>query len=117
MYDKYLDKAIKLNRAVIVIPIIGYNTNLNDFPLIKSIFEDIVQQEGINPNIFRNELLYQFEFKGAFRAMTTKPIGLRFIELEEDELFPGNKKLKFEFSLNKGSYATMVIRELIKNSN
>ena len=117
MYDKYLDKAIKLNRAVIVIPIIGYNTNLDDFPLIKSIFEDIVQKEGINTNIFRNELLYQFEFKGAFRAMTTKPIGLKFIELADDDLFPGNKKLKFEFSLNKGSYATMIIRELIKNSN
>ncbi len=117
MYDKYLDKAIKLNRAVIIIPIIGYNTNLDDFPLMKSIFEDIAQQDGINPNIFRNELLYQFEFKGAFRAMTTKPIGLKFIELAEDDLFPGNKKLKFEFSLNKGSYATLVIRELIKNSN
>jgi tRNA(Glu) U13 pseudouridine synthase TruD len=117
MYDKSLDKAIKLNRAVIVIPIIGYNTNLDDFPLIKSIFEDIVQQEGINTNIFRSELLYQFEFKGAFRAMTTKPIGLKFIELADDDLFPGNKKLKFEFSLNKGSYATMVIRELLKNSN
>ena len=117
MYDKYLDKAIKLNRAVIVIPIIGYNTNLDDFPLMKSIFEDIVQQEGINTNIFRNELLYQFEFKGAFRAMITKPIGLKFIELAEDDLFPGNKKLKFEFYLNKGSYATMFIRELIKNSN
>jgi len=117
MYDKSLDKAIKLNRAVIVIPIIGYNTNLDDFPLIKSILEDIVQQEGINTNIFRSELLYQFEFKGAFRAMTTKPIGLKFIELADDDLFPGNKKLKFEFSLNKGSYATMVIRELLKNSN
>lgn len=116
-YDTYLDKAMNLNRAVIVIPIIGYNTNLDDFPLMKSIFEEIIIQEGISTDIFQNELLYQFEFKGAFRAMITKPIGLKLIELTKDDLFPGKKKLKFEFSLSKGSYATMFVRELIKHSN
>ncbi|MHA2184440.1 MAG: tRNA pseudouridine(13) synthase TruD [Promethearchaeota archaeon] len=36
------------------------------------------------------------------------------IELADDDLNPQKKKLKIEFSLQKGSYATMLIRELIK---
>jgi tRNA pseudouridine13 synthase len=113
-YDKFLNEAIKLNRAVIVIPIVGYNTNLSDFPLMSKIFEEVIQREKINYNIFNSELLYQYEFKGSFRAMVIKPIGLKIIEFEEDEYFKGSKKLKIEFSLVKGTYATMLLRELMK---
>lgn len=113
-YDNFLEKAMKLNRAVIVIPIVGYATDLNDFPLMKSLFEEIIKQDGIDINIFESPLLYQFEYKGSFRAMITKPIGLKILELTEDELFPGGKKLKIEFSLVKGAYATMFLRELMK---
>jgi len=113
-YDNFLEKAIELNRAVIVIPIVGYDTNFNDFPLVKSIFEEIIKQEGINDSLFKSPLLYQFEYKGSFRAMIVKPIGLKILELTEDEVFPGKKKLKIEFSLVKGTYATMFLRELMK---
>jgi len=36
------------------------------------------------------------------------------LELADDDLNPGKKKIKFEFSLQKGTYATMLIREFIK---
>ncbi|MHA1293456.1 MAG: tRNA pseudouridine(13) synthase TruD [Promethearchaeota archaeon] len=114
LYDEYLRKAIKLNRAVIIVPIVGYDTNLDEFPLMKNIFEEILKKEKINKNIFKSELLYRYDFKGTFRALTVKPIGLKFIHLKNDDIFPGKKKLKFEFSLPKGSYATMLLRELMK---
>ncbi len=114
IYDKYLEKAIELNRAVIVVPIIGYNTNLDDFPLIKTLFEEIVQQENIDVNIFNNKFLFDFEFFGTYRAASVKPIGLKLIEISDDEVFTSKVKLKIEFSLNKGSYATLVLREIMK---
>jgi tRNA pseudouridine13 synthase len=114
VYDKHLDKALKLNRATIVVPIIGFNTNLDDFPLMKSFFEEIIKQETIDKNIFQSELLTQLDFKGSFRAITVKPMGLKIIELNEDDLFYGKTKLKIEFSLLRGSYATMMLRELMK---
>jgi tRNA(Glu) U13 pseudouridine synthase TruD len=43
-----------------------------------------------------------------------KPIGLKIVELKDDDLFVGCKKLKIEFSLVKGTYATMLLRELMK---
>ncbi len=113
LYDQYLKEAIKLNRAAIVIPLIGYKTNLDDFPLMKTLFKEINKQEHINKDIFMSDFLYEFDFKGSFRAMIIKPTGLE-VELIDDDVFPNKKKLRLEFSLQKGSYATMLLRELMK---
>lgn len=113
-YDKYLKEALKLKRASIIFPIIGYDTNLDEFPLVKDLIEEIFLEEQINKDIFNSALLRDHEFKGAFRAITIKPIGLKLLEFTEDDLFREKFKLKLEFSLQKGSYATMLLRELIK---
>ena len=113
-YDKYLKKTLNLNRAAIIIPIIGINTNLDEFPLMKLIFEEIAGQVGIDKSIFNSKMTTKQEFKGSIRAMTAKPIALKMLELIDDDVNPGKKKLKLEFSLQKGSYATMLIREFIK---
>jgi len=114
LYDRYLDNALELNRACIVIPIIGRLTNLDDFPLMSSIFKEITKKEKINENIFNSEFIDKDEFKGSIRAMTVKPRDLIMTELSEDELYKEKMKIKVEFSLQKGSYATMLIREIIK---
>ena len=114
-YDQYLEDAINLKRAVIVAPLVGYETNLEEFPIMKSFFETILKEEKIDSNIFRSELISNTDFKGSFRAIQVKPIGLNIIHIKDDELLPGKKKLKIEFSLPKGTYATMLLRELMKN--
>ena len=114
LYDRYLEKALELNRASIVIPIIGKLTNLNEFPSMSSIFREIAKEEKISEDLFKSEFVDEKEFKGAIRAMTVKPWDLEMIELTEDNLYRERKKIKVEFSLQKGSYATMLIREIIK---
>ncbi|MFX1276158.1 MAG: tRNA pseudouridine(13) synthase TruD [Promethearchaeota archaeon] len=114
LYDKSLDEAFKMNRAVIVAPLIGYNTKLEDFPLMKDIFQEVASQEKIDINFLDNDILNEYEFKGSYRAITVKPIGLKVIELSDDEFNNDKLKLKIEFSLGRGSYATMLLRELIK---
>lgn len=113
-YDKYLKESLKLNRAAIIIPIIGSNTNLDEFPLMKLIFEEIAKQEKIDKHIFSSKMSTTQKFKGSIRAMTAKPTALKVLELIDDDLNPGKKMVKLEFSLQKGSYATMLIREFIK---
>ncbi|MHA2005962.1 MAG: tRNA pseudouridine(13) synthase TruD [Promethearchaeota archaeon] len=113
-YDKQLEKALKLNRASIILPIIGANTRLDDFPLMKPIFKEIAKSENIKEDIFQSKFIQNTEFKGSIRAMTVKPNGLRLLELTDDDINPGKKKIIIEFSLQKGSYATMLIREFIK---
>ncbi len=114
LYDKFLQEAYELNRAKIVFPLIGYKTNLNEFPSLKSIVLEIMDNEGISSDIFTNKLLETYEFKGSFRPIITKPLGLKFLEYTKDDLFQNKYKLKIEFSLQKGSYATLLLREIIK---
>ena len=113
-YDEYLKKALELNHAAIIIPIIGTNTKLDEFPLMKLFFEETAEQQDINKNIFDNKLNFESEFKGSIRAMTAKPKFLEMLEFTDDDHNLGRYKIKLEFSLQKGSYATMLIRELIK---
>ena len=113
-YDRYLEKALKLNRALIVLPIIGSNTILDEFPLMKSLYEEIAELEGISEDIFQRHSVKESEFKGSIRAMVMKPTDLKLIKISDDDLNLNKKKIKIEFSIQKGSYATMLIRELIK---
>lgn len=113
-YDKHLKEALRLNRASIVIPLIGYDTDLSKFPLMNELIKEICMMEQIDGDIFNNNLLREFEFKGAFRSMIAKPNGLKLLEFTNDENFQGKMKLRLEFSLQRGSYATMLLRELMK---
>jgi tRNA pseudouridine13 synthase len=114
LYDKYLLKALNLNRAKIVYPLIGYNTDLDELSSIKKLLLKIFEKEGITVEIFGNKLLKLYEFKGSFRPIITKPLGLNVSEYTLDDIFQGRYKLKIEFSLQKGSYATLLLRELVK---
>jgi tRNA pseudouridine13 synthase len=114
LYDEHLKKAINLNRASIIIPIIGSDTKINDFPLMKELYCEIMAQENINENIFNQNHIEEIEFKGSIRAMTVKPSDLRLLEISDDEFNKSKKKVKIQFSLTKGSYATMLLREIIK---
>ncbi len=103
-----------MNHAAIIIPIIGINTNLDEFPLVKLLFDEIAEQESIKKDIFNKDIIMKTEFKGSIRALTVKPTLLKILEFKKDDLNPGKYKIKMEFSLQKGSYATMLIRELMK---
>ena len=113
-YDKFLDEALKLNRGVIVAPLVGLDADLNEFPLMKTLFDEIIEREGIDINIFSSELFDKYKLKGSFRPICMKPSGLKIVELAEDEFHVDKKKLIIEFSLVRGAYATMILRELMK---
>lgn len=114
LYDRHLKEALRLNHAAIVIPLIGYDTDLSKFPLMNELIKEIYMMEQIDEELFNNNLLREFEFKGAFRSMIVKPNGLKLLEFTKDEVFQGKMKLRLEFSLQRGSYATMLLRELMK---
>lgn len=113
-YDKFLKDALLLNRASIVIPLVGYNTKMDEYPLMNKFFEEVLKEEKIDPSIFKSELFRQYEFKGAHRAISIKLSDSKILEVGKDDIFQNKQKVKVEFSLPRGSYATMVLRELMK---
>lgn len=114
LYDSYLREAIDLNRAEIVMPLIGHHTELEAYPLARILLKEVLEQEGIKEEIFQSKGFVKNDFKGATRNIMEKPLGLRIVDIKDDEKFPDYKKVILEFSIHKGSYATMLLRELIK---
>jgi len=118
LYDKklkkHLDKAIKLKRATIISPIVGYDTDLNPKFLMAKIYEKIMQEEGISKEIFDVSDFVDLDYHGTYRSISLKPRGFVVRFVEDDELNPGKKKVRIEFDLEKGTYATIIIRELLK---
>ena len=113
-YDDFLKEAITLNRARIVIPLIGYDTKLEEFPFMAQLLREVLSIEDISHKVFQNPMLVDYDFKGSYRAMIVKPIGLKLLEYEADNALKRKNKLKLEFSLKRGSYATMLLREVMK---
>ncbi len=83
--------------------------------------KEIFKKEEINFKHFFNKDYSVLSVSGDFRSFLTNPKDLKLIEVLEDELnqenMPDSKKATISFILDKGQYATVLIREIIKLEN
>ena len=115
-HDYAIEKAFKMNRATIVAPVPGYDTDLAEYPFFKPLYEQVMAEEGFSPHAFTSEFASQFRFRGTFRPIIQKPTSFSIAQahaLNKTTTFDSNG-VHLEFSLPKGTYATMLLRELIK---
>lgn len=100
------EKAVKN----VTIPVTGYDTEIP--PGLKRIIQPILREEGISLEDFRIKQFQEFDLAGNERDLVVKPRDLEIKTPGEDELNPGKMKCLVSFSLQRGSYATMVIRSI-----
>jgi tRNA pseudouridine13 synthase len=93
------------------IPIVGHKTDVRNYPRVRGIVEEVLAEEKIGPDDFRNHKLRELSSRGSDRNYMVVSKGLEH-SLGRDELNPGKKKLKLLFYLPKGSYATELVRQL-----
>ncbi|MFW9935155.1 MAG: tRNA pseudouridine(13) synthase TruD [Candidatus Thorarchaeota archaeon] len=108
---KRVQQEVQEGRLTPVIPIIGYD--FEKVPLdgaIGDIYRRILKSEKITPRHFRLNELPIFSSRGTFRSMLVNPRGLKVTVEEEKQDTP----VRVEFALPKGSYASVVLRELMK---
>ncbi|MHA1612769.1 MAG: tRNA pseudouridine(13) synthase TruD [Promethearchaeota archaeon] len=117
--DDNILKAFKHDRASIVAPIIGFKTNLDDYPYFKPLYSELLEKEGFTINQFLHDIPGLFFFEGTFRAICNRPSDLQVSQAHIINKFPelDPNGIKLEFSLPKGTYATMVLAELRKHSS
>jgi len=111
---KPLKKALKIDRAAIISTIIGYDSELNPSHLMSKMYLKILKDEEILRDIFNLPEFSALNFPGTYRPISIKPRGLKIVKIDDDDLFPGKKKIRLDFDLRKGSYATMLLREFMK---
>jgi tRNA pseudouridine13 synthase len=95
----------------IVIPIIGYDFEHVEFKgPMGEILSIILEEEKVSPTQFRLKHLPAFSSRGTFRPLLIQPTNLQFRSLDEEQEIA----VRMSFDLEKGSYASVVLREFIK---
>jgi tRNA pseudouridine13 synthase len=106
-----MNRLLKRGRAFVTAPIFGYETELAD-GVIGAIERKVLEDEAIELGNFYIEKLPELSSKGTSRPVLL-PVDLN-AEISDDELNPGQLKVKLNFFLPKGTYATVLLREYMK---
>jgi tRNA pseudouridine13 synthase len=94
-------------------PLLGFATEF-DNDKIEEIYINIMQKEGITQADFVTRAIPDLSSAGSVRDIFTVVHDLEVGALEDDEINSGMKKCRVKFRLGKGSYATEVIKEMMK---
>jgi len=75
----------------------------------------IMEEENMKLADFKIKSFPEVSSKGARKKLALFPKDMKLIETGEDEFFENKKYAKISFYLDKGSYATTVLREMMKS--
>jgi len=107
-----INRLIKRGRAFVTAPVFGFATELGA-GLEGEIEREVLAAEGIELSDFKLNVLPALSSRGTRRPIIV-PVKVNCKELSDDEMNPGCKRVKLNFFLPKGSYATVVLREYMK---
>jgi len=93
------------------IPIVGFSTDLQEGTL-KNIILKIMKGESITFRDFIIREIPELSFEGNTRKLYAEIQNLIIGKQEQDELNEGMFKIKIDFFLEKGAYATMAIKQM-----
>ncbi len=96
------------------IPLVGYKTDLKDNKP-ENMVEEILEEEDVSQEDFRLQDFPELRSEGTYRRAFADFRNFEVIEIEEDDLNMAQNKMAVKFDLPKGSYATVFLREIMKN--
>ncbi len=77
--------------------------------------KEALEEEGFSLAEFKSKKIAELSSKGAWKKIVLKPKDFELVGIEGDEFSEGRLKAALRFGLEKGAYATTVMRELMKN--
>lgn len=111
-----INKAIECGRMRIAIPLVGFKwRHLQGVQ--GEIEKQILNEEGISPENFRIQEMPKISVGGGLRTAVTPLNNFSLSEISRDEAIMSKRKVELSFMLHRGSYATIVLRELMKPIN
>ena len=79
--------------------------------------QEILENENVTPDQFKIPFMPEATAAGKIRSIFNPVWNLVQEEISEDEENKGKQKMKLGFTLNRGSYATVVLREFMKSKD
>ena len=105
--------AVKVGKLCVAAPLVG-----PDQPPSKGIQgeieQTILEAENVTPATFKIPSMPEATAEGRVRAVLNPVWNLVMEEVSEDKENEGKQMMKLGFTLNRGSYATVVLREFMK---
>jgi tRNA pseudouridine13 synthase len=74
----------------------------------------ILEAENVTPEAFKLSYMPEATAEGRVRAVLNPVWNLLLEEISEDKENEGKQMMKLGFTLNRGSYATVLLREFMK---
>lgn len=113
LWNLAADEVIKKGIGIEELEVIGFGTEFKNRDVEKT-YDSIMDKEGITLRGFINQKIPELTEEGAKRDLYVEPKDFEISELEDDELNPGKKKVILRFYLQKGAYATNIIKQLFE---
>ena len=113
---KLVKQFMKQQKMAIAIPLVGPNQAPSK-GVQGEIEQKILETEDVSPDCFKIPLMPEATAEGKVRAVLNPVWNLVEEELAEDTQNQGKQMLKLAFNLNRGSYATVVLREFMKHQD
>ncbi len=110
---KELREKVKEGKFVVALPLIGYKVKIPR-GVTGDIIKDILEEEEVRLEDFYIKSMPELSVKGTYRAVLLKIRNFEVPEIMRDELSPSMLKTLMCFSVPKGGYATIVLREFMK---
>ncbi|MEM2337497.1 MAG: tRNA pseudouridine(13) synthase TruD [Candidatus Bathyarchaeia archaeon] len=111
-----INKAIANGRMALAVPLAGFRQTLSQ-GIQGEIERTVLEEEGISLQDFKIKKLPEISLKGELRAALARIKDFMLHEISKDETSHHKNRAVMSFMLYRGSYATIVLREIMKPRN
>jgi tRNA pseudouridine13 synthase len=111
-----MNSAIQAGRMRLAIPLLGYR-HKHSFGVNEEIEKQILEEEDISTSDFKVHAAPEVSLKGKLRAAITPLNDFSLEEVSPDSTEAEGLEANIRFNLYRGSYASVVLRELVKPHN
>lgn len=108
-----ISKAIQAGRMRLVIPLLGYR-HKHAVGLNEEVEKRILEEDGISLSGFRVKAAPEISLRGNLRAAVAPLNSFRLERIVSDSVEPTRLTARMRFTLYRGSYASVVLREFMK---
>jgi tRNA pseudouridine13 synthase len=108
-----INNSIRAGKSRLALPLIGFKQHASQGAQ-GEIEREILEGDNVSPEDFKITGMPEISTRGRLRTATTPVNNLITDEISSDANRPGTHEIGVSFMLHRGSYATIVLRELMK---
>jgi tRNA pseudouridine13 synthase len=108
--------AVKDGKMCVAAPLVGPDQSPSK-GMQGEIEQEILEAENVKPDAFKIPFMPEATAEGRVRAVLNPVWNLVQEEISDDKENEGKQMIKLGFTLNRGSYATVILREFMKSQD